>query len=74
MNRDAVAGVTPIVVTSPMVIGTGFWGGAGIETSGEILGRGTKSSTEAMDTVGLRTSRWVGLDSTPCTFWGPVSG
>ena len=73
MNRDVAVPVTAAVVTPPTPptpMGTGFCGGTGINRPGEDLGCGTKSSMDEMDIVGLRRSRWVGLDSTPCTFWG----
>ena len=77
VNLDVVGPAMPVVVTSPISptpIGTGFCCGMGIDRAGEDLGRGTKSSTDEMDIVGLRSSRWVGLDRTPCTFWGTVRG
>jgi len=77
VNRDAVIPVMPVVVTSPTPptpTGTEFCGGTGNDRAGEDLGCGTTSSTDEMDIVGLRRSRWVGLDSTPCTFWGTVRG
>jgi len=74
VNRDVVAPVTPAVVTSPtpILIGTEFCGGTGTDKACEDLGSGTKSSTDEMDIVGLRTPRWVAVDSTPCVFWGTV--
>lgn len=74
MNRDVVALVMPVVVTSPTptLIGPGFCGGTGTDGAGKGLGCGTKSSTDEIDIVGLRTSRWAGLNSTPCAFWGTV--
>jgi hypothetical protein len=75
VNRDGVAPVIAVVVTSPTPptpTDTGFCGGTGIDRAGENFGCGTKSSTDEMDIVGLRRSRWVGLDSKPCAFWGTV--
>lgn len=59
VNRDAVAPVIPAVMSpTPLtVVGMGFCGGTGIESAGEDLGCGTTSSTDEMDTVGLRTPR-----------------
>ena len=77
MNRDVVVPVRAVVVTSPTPptpTGMGFCGGTGIDKVGKGLGCGTMSSMDVMEMVGLRMSRWVGLDSTPCTFWGTARG
>lgn len=77
VNRDVVVPVTAAVVTSPTPptpTGMGFCGGTGIDRVGKGLGCGTISSMDEMEIVGLRMSRWVGLDSTPCTFWGTARG
>jgi len=77
VNRDVVGPVTAVVVTSPTPptpTGTGFCGGTGIDRVDKGLGCGTKSSMDVMEIVGLRMSRWVGLDSTPCTLWGTARG
>ena len=77
MNRDVVVPVKAAVVTSPTPptpTGMGFCGGTGIDRMGKGLGCGTISSMDEMEMVGLRMSRWVGLDSTPCTFWDTARG
>lgn len=72
VNRDvAVMGMRVVMSpTPPMVVCTGFCDGAGTEIAEEDLGCGTTSSTDEIDIVGLRTSRWVDLNCPPCTFWG----
>jgi hypothetical protein len=72
VNRDVVALVMPVVMspTTPMVVCVRFCGGAGTGTAEEDFSCGTTSSTDEIDIVGLRTSRWVGLNNPPCTFWG----
>jgi len=77
VNRDVVVLVVAAVVTSPTPptpTGMGFCGGNGIDRAGKCLGCGTKSSMDEMEIVGLRMSRWVCVDSTPCTFWGTARG
>ena len=77
VNRDVVGPVIDAVVTSPTPptpTGMGFCGGTGIDRAGKGLGCGTKSSMDEMEIVGLRMPRWLGLDNTPCTFWGTARG
>jgi len=77
VNLDVVVPVTAAVVTSPTPptpTGMGFCGGTGIDRACKGLGCGTISSMDKMEIVGLRRSRWVGLDNTPCAFWGVARG